>query len=168
MSVKLLIKGDGNDPRNPNGMNTYIYQGVIILAYCAKDVPMRYKNNLGIIRHLTHKINPMKPPIKHYSKLYLGFCKQYKRQYDKPREVTIDLPIKIVLPKNFNGVYTHYMEVRNSIWNGMNLNNLLRKVAPINHIGGMYGKFYINKDGKYVLSEYGRRLLKKKKAKLSQ
>ena len=110
----------------------------------------------------------MKPLKKHYSKLYLGFCKQYERQANKPREATIYLPIKIVLPKNFDGVYTHSMEVRNSIWNGMNLNNLIRKVAPINHIGGMYGKFYINKDGKYVLSEYGRRLLKKKKAKLSQ
>lgn len=52
MSAKLLRKGDGNDPYNPNGMNTYVYRGVIILAYCAKDVPMRYKNNLGIIRYI--------------------------------------------------------------------------------------------------------------------
>ena len=110
----------------------------------------------------------MKQPSKHYSKLYLGFCKQYKRQADKPREAIINLPIKIVLPKNFKGIYIHYIEVNNSIWNGMNLNNLLRKLAPINHIGGMYSKFYINKDGKYILSNYGRQLLKKKKAKLNQ
>ena len=45
MSATRIDKGtpDGNDPNNPNGMKLYSYKGQRIAAYCAKDVPMRYK-----------------------------------------------------------------------------------------------------------------------------
>lgn len=104
---------------------------------------------------------------KHSSKLYLGFCKQYIRQCNKPREKRIELPA-IVLPKNFKGDYQHYIDISNSIWNGMNLANLKNASAPKIHIGGMYGKFSLNKDGKYSLSNYGKSILRKKREKLNK
>lgn len=39
--------GDGNDPRNPNGMNLYSYRGRRIAAYKATDVAMIYRYLFG-------------------------------------------------------------------------------------------------------------------------
>lgn len=99
---------------------------------------------------------------KHKSKLHKGFEKQCKRQDNKPEEVKIKLPIAIKLPKNFKGKYKHYFTVFNSQWNGMNLKNI-RNSFNINRVGGMYGKFTINSEGKYKLSIHGKQLLKKKR-----
>ena len=106
---------------------------------------------------------------KHKSRLYLGFCKQYTRQYNKQRDKVIKLP-KIDLPKNFKGIYIHEMEVHNSIWNGMNLvcliNSFNKDCFGRQILGGMYSKFIINKEGKYELSIRGISILKKKRNKL--
>lgn len=102
---------------------------------------------------------------KHASKLYLGFCKMYKRQSDKPKEKRIFLKNAIKLPKNFKGDYNHYLDVSNSIWNGINLVQVMNRTAPKTKIGGMYSKFIINKEGKYILSFYGKQCFKKKTAK---
>jgi len=103
---------------------------------------------------------------KHKSKLHNGFDKQCKRQDSKPSELKIKLPIAIQLPKNFKGKYKHYFTVSNNKWNGMNLKNLRNRFNII-RVGGMYGKFTINSEGKYKLSMYGKQLLTKKKLKKS-
>jgi hypothetical protein len=108
----------------------------------------------------------MKMNIKHKSKLQLGFQKQVARQELKPGEVKIKLPIAIKLPNNFKGKYKHYFTVTNSVWNGMNLKNIYNSFSPL-IVGGMYGKFTINNDGKYILSRHGKDLLRKKKLKKS-
>ncbi len=100
--------------------------------------------------------------LKHKSKLHLGFDKQVRRQRAKPEVVKIKLPISNLLPKNFKGKYKHYFRVYNSQWNGMNLMNL-RNRFNVNKVGGMYGIFYINANGKYQLSRYGKERLRKKK-----
>lgn len=104
----------------------------------------------------------MKMLDKHKSKLQLGFEKQVVRQQLKPSDVKIKLPIAITLPKNFKGKYKHCIIVNNSIWNGMNLKQL-RNSFNTSVVGGMYGKFSINSDGKYILSRHGKQLLNKRK-----
>lgn len=104
----------------------------------------------------------MKMNEKHKSKLHKGFEKQCQRQDKKPEEVKIKLPIAIQLPKNFKGKYKHYFIVFNSQWNGMNLKNI-RNSFNVNRVGGMYGKFTINSEGKYKLSIHGKQLLNKKR-----
>ena len=106
----------------------------------------------------------MKMDDKHKSKLHLGFAKQVRRQCDKPSEVKIKLPIAIKLPKNFKGKYKHSITVQNSQWNGMNLKNLYNSFTIL-RVGGMYGKFSINSNGKYQLSRYGKDLLRRKRLK---
>lgn len=98
---------------------------------------------------------------KHKSKLHKGFDKQCKRQDSKPEKVKIKLPIAIQLPKNFKGKYKHYFTVYNNKWNGMNLKCIRRSFNTL-IVGGMYGKFTINSEGKYKLSGHGKSLLKKK------
>ena len=99
---------------------------------------------------------------KHKSKLHKGFEKQVKRQDGKPDDKEIILPIAVKLPKNFKGEYTHLIYVNNNKWNGMNLKKL-RNSFTIIRVGGMYGKFTIDQNGKYKLSMYGKKILKKKK-----
>lgn len=103
---------------------------------------------------------------KHKSKLYKGFEKQVIRQDAKPCDVEINLPCAIKLPANFKGVYTHSIIVSNSKWNGMNLKNLRNRFNII-RVGGMYGKFYVDKNtGLYRLSIHGKSLLSKRKLKM--
>lgn len=106
----------------------------------------------------------MKMPEKHKSKLHKGFDKQVQRQDRKEEEVKIKLRVAIQLPKNFKGKYKHSLTVSNNKWNGMNL-KVLRNFFTIHRVGGMYGKFRITEEGKYVLSMYGKTLLKKKREK---
>lgn len=101
---------------------------------------------------------------KHKSKLHKGFEKQVQRQDNKPNELKIKLPIAVKLPKNFKGKYKHSITVYNSKWNGMNLKNL-KNSFTILRVGGMYGKFIINSEGKYKLSIHGKQLLKNKRQK---
>lgn len=104
---------------------------------------------------------------KHKSKLHLGFAKQVTRQHLKPDSVKIKLPIAIKLPKNFKGKYKHSITFSNSKWNGVNLKNLYNSFTIL-RVGGMYGKFAINSEGKYILSRHGKDLLRKKKLKKSK
>lgn len=100
---------------------------------------------------------------KHKSKLHKGFDKQCARQDAKPSDVKIKLPTAIELPKKFKGKYKHNLIVSNSKWNGMNL-KCLRNSFNINRVGGMYGKFTIDSNGKYKLSMHGKSILKKKRS----
>ena len=102
--------------------------------------------------------------IKHRSKLYNGFLKQVTRQNLKPSTAEVILPPAIKLPKKFKGSYIHSIVVSNSRWNGMNLNNITNRFNVL-RVGGMYGKFCIKEDGQYKLSNYGKRILQRKKLK---
>jgi hypothetical protein len=108
----------------------------------------------------------MKMNDKHKSKLQKGFEKQVIRQNLKLDKVKIILPIAINLPKNFEGKYKHSITVSNSKWNGMNLKRLYNSFTVL-RVGGMYGKFTINSEGKYILSYHGKDLLRKKRMKIS-
>lgn len=109
----------------------------------------------------------MKMIDKHKSKLHKGFTKQVQRQDNKEDKVKILLPVAIELPKNFKGKYKHSLTVRNNKWNGMNL-KVLHNSFTILRVGGMYGKFRINDQGKYELSRYGKELLnKRRKSKIA-
>ena len=103
---------------------------------------------------------------KHKSKLHKGFEKMCKRQIAKPRAVKIKLPVSNLLPKNFKGKYKHHIKVVNSIWNGMNLKELLYSFNT-DKVGGMYRPFRIDSNGKYKLSIYGKNVLRRKKNKKS-
>ena len=104
----------------------------------------------------------MKTQENHKSKLHKGFEKQVKRQDAKLNEVCINLPISVKLPNNFNGDYIHCLTVSNNKWNGMNLKKLKNSFIII-RVGGMYGKFTINQEGKYKLSRHGKDILRRKK-----
>lgn len=108
----------------------------------------------------------MKMNDKHKSKLHKGFEKQVSRQNKKPCEVKLKLPVAIVLPKNFKGKYKHSMTVQNSKWNGMNLKNIYNSFTIL-RVGGMYGKFTVNSEGKYKLSRHGKDLLIKRRQRKS-
>lgn len=106
----------------------------------------------------------MKPDKKHCSKLSKGFEKQVLRQDLKPSCVKIKLLPAINLPANFKGKYKHCLIISNNKWNGMNLKCLANKLRPFTHSGGgMYSKFTINTNGKYILSRHGKDILRKKK-----
>lgn len=100
--------------------------------------------------------------LKHKSKLHRGFEKQCARQNKKPNDVKIKLPAAIELPPKFKSKYAHHIKVSNNKWNGMNLKSLCNSFV-VHRVGGMYGRFKINKDGKYILSLHGQRLLKKRR-----
>ena len=52
----------------------------------------------------------------------------------------------------------------NNQWNGMNLKTLFnREDKETTSYVGMYAKININKEGKYILSRYGKSILKKKR-----
>ena len=52
----------------------------------------------------------------------------------------------------------------NNQWNGMNLKTLLsREDKETTSYTGMYAKININKEGKCILSRYGKSILKKKR-----
>jgi len=101
--------------------------------------------------------------IKHKSKLHKGFEKQLTRQNLKP-----DFPKIVVKPivLSWSGKHGKYKPLkqrfRNNKWNEMNLKDLYNSFTIL-IVGGMYGKFTINKDGKYTLSRHGKDLLRKKK-----
>jgi len=100
---------------------------------------------------------------KHKSKLHKGFEKQVTRQLLKPRYKKITIEPQILSWSDKNGCYKPLKrKFYNTIWNGMNLNNLYNSFNT-NRVGGMYGKFTINSDGKYKLSIHGKQLLKKKR-----
>lgn len=110
----------------------------------------------------------MKINDKHKSKLQKGFAKQVTRQDLKPSYVKIKV-LPIVLSWNHKSGSYKPLKQRfwNNKWNGMNLKNLYNSFTVL-IVGGMYGKFTINGEGKYKLSIHGKQLLKKKRAKKIQ
>lgn len=105
----------------------------------------------------------MKMDNKHKSKLHKGFEKQRVRQDLKPEYVKI-IVTPIVL--SYSCKHSEYKPLKqkfwNNKWNGMNLKNL-HNFFNILRVGGMYGKFTINSEGKYELSRHGKDLLRKKR-----
>lgn len=102
---------------------------------------------------------------KHKPKLYKGFIKQAARQDAKETFVKVKLYPEVLTYSYNKGEYTpvkikHY----NNKWNGMNLKNLCNAFNKI-IVGGMYGKFAINKEGKYILSRHGKDLLRRRRLK---
>ena len=101
---------------------------------------------------------------KYISKNHKGFLKMVSRQRNKS---TIN---KVVV----KGVLTYsskkgcYVPLKtkhfNNNWNGMNLKTLFnREDKETTSYTGMYAKININKEGKYILSRYGKSILKKKR-----
>lgn len=105
----------------------------------------------------------MKMLDKHKSKLHKGFEKQRLRQDLKPDKVKVEVKPTIL---TYSFKHSKYVPIkqkhRNNKWNGMNL-KCLCSYFIISRVGGMYGKFAINSDGKYILSRHGKQLLNKKR-----
>jgi len=99
----------------------------------------------------------------HKSKLHKGFEKQVSRQDKKPEYVKITV-MPVILSYNRKSSSYEPLKQRfwNNKWNGMRLKNLCNSFTIL-RVGGMYGKFTINNEGKYKLSRHGMDLLRKKR-----
>ena len=101
---------------------------------------------------------------KYISKNHKGFLKMVSRQNNKP---TINKVIvkDMLTYSSKKGCYVP-LKIKhfNNQWNGMNLKTLLsREDKETTSYVGMYAKININKEGKYILSGYGKSILKKKR-----
>jgi hypothetical protein len=105
----------------------------------------------------------MKMDNKHKSKLHKGFERQRTRQDNKPCYVKVTVT-PIVL--SWSCKHSEYKSLKqkfwNNKWNGMNLKNLCNSFT-VTRVGGMYGKFTVNSEGKYKLSMHGKDLLRKRR-----
>lgn len=100
---------------------------------------------------------------KHKSKLHKGFTKQVLRQDDKPEFTKVKIVPHILSYSPKHGKYKPLKAIhRNNKWNGMNL-KVIHNSFTVHRVGGMYGKFRINEEGKYTLSGHGKQLLRKKR-----
>ena len=101
---------------------------------------------------------------KYISKNHKGFLKMVSRQNNKP---TINKVIvkDMLTYSSKKGCYVPLkIKYFNNNWNGMNLKILLnREDKETTSYTGMYAKININKEGKYILSRYGKSILKKKR-----
>ena len=101
---------------------------------------------------------------KYISKNHKGFLKMVSRQNNKP---TINKVIvkDILTYSSKKGCYVPLkIKYFNNQWNGMNLKTLFnREDKETTSYIGMYAKININKEGKYILSRYGKSILKKKR-----
>ena len=99
-----------------------------------------------------------------YQKNHKGFFKMVSRQNNKP---TINKVIvkDMLTYSSKKGCYVP-LKIKhfNNQWNGMNLKTLFnREDKETTSYVGMYAKININKEGKYILSRYGKSILKKKR-----
>ena len=101
---------------------------------------------------------------KYISKNHKGFLKMVSRQNNKP---TINKVIvkDMLTYSSKKGCYVPLkIKYFNNQWNGMNLKTLFnREDKETTSYIGMYTKININKEGKYILSRYGKSILKKKR-----
>ena len=101
---------------------------------------------------------------KYISKNHKGFLKMVSRQNNKP---TINKVIvkDMLTYSSKKGCYVPLkIKYFNNQWNGMNLKTLFnREDKETTSYVGMYAKININKEGKYILSRYGKSILKKKR-----
>ena len=100
---------------------------------------------------------------KYISKNHKGFLEMVSRQNNKPTINKVIVKDMLTYSRK-KGCYvplkTKYF---NNNWNGMNLKTLLnREDKETTSYTGMYAKININKDGKYILSRYGKNILEKK------
>ena len=101
---------------------------------------------------------------KYISKNHKGFLKMVSRQNNKP---TINKVIvkDLLTYSSKKGCYVPLkIKYFNNQWNGMNLKTLFnREDKETTSYIGMYAKININKEGKCILSRYGKSILKKKR-----
>ena len=106
---------------------------------------------------------------KYISKNHKGFLKMVSRQNNKP---TINKVIvkDMLTYSSKKGCYVPLkIKYFNNQWNGMNLKTLFnREDKETTSYVGMYAKININKEGKYILSRYGKSILKKKRENCRQ
>ena len=101
---------------------------------------------------------------KYISKNHKGFLKMVSRQNNKP--LINKVIVKDMLTySSKKGCYVPLkIKYFNNQWNGMNLKTLLnREDKETTSYTSMYAKININKEGKYILSRYGKSILKKKR-----
>lgn len=107
----------------------------------------------------------MNPNKKYYSKYYIGLCKQYARYIGKPEVMRKPLFPEII---SYNEETQEYEPLTQNFLKKWVHNTTLKELlnSGNNHperVGGMYTKFQKNKEGKYILSLEGKRILKRKK-----
>lgn len=107
----------------------------------------------------------MKMLDKHKSKLHKGFIKQVIRQDNKLSIVKVKIIPEILSYKD--GEYKPLKQkFFNNKWNGINLKDIYLSFIQVQP-NWMYSKVRINKEGKYILSIFGKNKLNKLKNKRS-
>ena len=98
---------------------------------------------------------------KYISKNHKGFLKMISRQRNK--STITKVVVKGVL--TYSSKKGFYVPLKIKYFNnGMNLRTLFsRENKETTSYTGMYAKININKEGKYILSRYGKSVLKKKR-----
>lgn len=108
---------------------------------------------------------------KHQTKRFKGFLKMVQRQDNKPEIKKVVLKPEVLTWSRKKGVYVPVkIKFRNRKWNGMNLKELAnRENNQTKDILGVWKPTRkLNNDGKYILTDEGRRVLNRKRAKRNE
>ena len=101
---------------------------------------------------------------KYISKNHKGFLKMVSRQNNKPTISKVIVKDMLTYSSKKGCYVPLKIKYFNNQWNGMNLKTLFnREDKETTSYVGMYAKININKEGKYILSRYGKSILKKKR-----
>ena len=101
---------------------------------------------------------------KYISKNHKGFLKMVSRQNNKPTISKVIVKDMLTYSSKKGCYVPLKIKHFNNQWNGMNLKTLFnREDKETTSYVGMYAKININKEGKYILSRYGKSILKKKR-----
>ena len=101
---------------------------------------------------------------KYISKNHKGFLKMVSRQNNKPTFNKVIVKDMLTYSSKKGCYVPLKIKYFNNQWNGMNLKTLFnRENKETTSYIGMYAKININKEGKYILSRYGKSILKKKR-----
>ena len=101
---------------------------------------------------------------KYISKNHKGFLKMMSRQNNKPAINKVIVKDMLTYSSKKGCYVPLKIKYFNNQWNGMNLKTLFnREDKETTSYVGMYAKININKEGKYILSRYGKSILKKKR-----
>ena len=101
---------------------------------------------------------------KYISKNHKGFLKMVSRQNNKPTNSKVIVKDMLTYSSKKGCYVPLKIKYFNNQWNGMNLKTLFnREDKETTSYVGMYAKININKEGKYILSRYGKSILKKKR-----
>ena len=106
---------------------------------------------------------------KYISKNHKGFLKMMSRQNNKPAINKVIVKDMLTYSSKKGCYVPLKIKYFNNQWNGMNLKTLFnREDKETTSYVGMYAKININKEGKYILSRYGKSILKKKRENCRQ